>query len=73
MATYNKPSVAVSGITLMGYEFSGDGIVYEALKAHETAEIKGEESTTLIPFHAIKKYQKSVSASEQTRKDAYCE
>lgn len=73
MATYKKPSVAVSGTTLAGYEFSGDGVVYEALKAHGTATIKGEENEVLIPFHAVKKYQKSVSSADVEAKDAYCE
>lgn len=73
MATYKKPSVAVSGKTLMAYEFSGDGIVYDALKAHKTAEIKGEENTVLIPFHAVKKYQKSVTSADAEKADAYCE
>lgn len=72
MATYKKPSVSVSGITLGGYEFSGDGIVYDELKAHKTAEIKGEENTVLIPFHAVKNYQKSVASADAERTDAYC-
>lgn len=70
--TYKKPTVSVSGKTPMGYEFNGDGDAYEALKAHKTAKIKGEENTVLIPFHAVKKYVKSVTAEDATRADAYC-
>lgn len=73
MATYKKPTVAVSGTTLAGYSFSGDANAYEALKAHKTAEIKGEENTVLVPFHAVKQYQKSVSSADVEAKDAYCE
>lgn len=69
--TYKKPSVSVSGVTLGGYSFNGDA--YEALKAHETAEIKGEENTILIPFHAVKNYTKTVTSADAEKADAYCE
>lgn len=72
MAAYKKPTVNVSGVTLGGYSFSGKGEVYDELKAHRTAEIKGEENTVLIPFHAVKNYQKSVTSADAERTDAYC-
>ncbi len=70
--TYKKPSISVSGVTLGGYSFSGDADAYEALKAHKTAEIKGEENEVLIPFHAVKNYQKSVTSANAEKADPYC-
>lgn len=73
MATYKKPSVSVFVYTVMDNDFQGDGATYEALKAHKTAEIKGVENTVLVPFHAVKQYQKSVSSADVEAVDAYCE
>lgn len=73
MATYTKSSISVSGTTLMGYEFSGDSAVFEELNTHKTAVIKGAENEVLIPFHAVKQYQKGVTLTETERADAYCE
>lgn len=71
--TYTKPTVIVRGETLMSYTFVGDANVYEAFKAHKTAEVKGEENIHLIPFHAVKMYTKEVTSENAERADAYCE
>lgn len=70
MATYKKPSVSVSGKTLMGYEFEGG--IYEDLKKHKSITIEGEENKVLIPFHAVKEYQKCVTSADAERPDPYC-
>lgn len=76
MATYKKPTVDVGVTTIMGESYTGNGAAYEALKAHKTATIsvtKGEKSEILIPFHAVKNYEKEVSSDDVEAKDAYCE
>lgn len=74
MATYKKPHIAIMGKTIMGEMLLGGADAFEAFKAHKTAEIRHEdESTTLVPFHAVKQYTSAVTKSDETKADPYCE
>ena len=80
MATYNKPLFVISASTLMGYEAhfeSGNNgrDAFEDLRAKRTIICENEEGEgkILIPFHAVRRYEKSVDSEEAERVDAYCE
>lgn len=77
--TYKKPTIAIQGYTIMGEQFSGDAVAYEALKAHKTAKVMtanaetGDmDKQTLVPFHAVKQYTKTVTTADAEKDDAYC-
>lgn len=72
MATYKKPTIEVNGTTLMGENFSGDANTYEALKAHKTIKAKVDDKDALVPFHAVKNFDKIVSTEDAERTDPYC-
>lgn len=38
----------------------------------KTVKIKGENDTTLIPFHAVKKVESGIASADATKSDAYC-
>lgn len=80
MATYKKPLFVTTATTLMGFEAhfeNGEAgrYAYEALQARKTISGKYEdgEGNVLVPFHAVKIYQKSVNTEDAERADAYCE
>ena len=70
MATYKKPTITISGETLMGTSFSGDANAYELFEGHKTIKA---DNNTLIPFHAVKKAVKNVTTADTEKADAYCE
>ena len=69
--TYKKPSIEVSGTTLMDDNFSGDANAYEALKAHKTIKTEAENRKMLVPFHAVKSAQYAVLTEDAERTDPY--
>lgn len=80
MATISKAKRTTKVTTLMGYEatiadasntYEGS-FVWENLKAKKTVEIRNEQNTVLIPFHAVKKIETSIATAEVEKADAYC-
>ena len=78
--TYKKVLRNAKFTTLMGTEktvadTATDFIATQALAEFDgkkTIKIKGENDTTLIPFHAVKKVERGISTEDATKADAYC-
>ena len=82
MATFNKPLKSIEATTLGGNTFSASDtadapVASDALRdfeAYGIMHIKGQDSTTLVPFHAVDNIVVTSSTSEVTRPDPYgCE
>lgn len=79
--TYKKPLKGFQGTTLKGIQFvavdtatsriGSDAI--SSFEAHKTIKTEAENRKTLVPFHAVKKFEKTMGTSEETKADAYCE
>lgn len=74
MATYNKATYTSKVTTLDGYEatFTDGKDAFEEFKAKKTIKGVVGESKVIIPFHAVKKFEKTMGTSEETKADAYC-
>ncbi len=79
--TYNKPlkSIVVKtigGTTINAADTATDPIASDALRdfeAFQTMHIRTVGGETLVPFHAVDNIEVTVSTTEVTRADAYCE
>lgn len=78
--TYTKALKTITvktlgGTTVTAADTAEQSIASNALaefEAFQTMHIPGEESETLIPFHAVDSIVVTVSSTEVTKADAYC-
>lgn len=79
--TYKKALRNAKFTTLMNTEktvadTTSEFIATQALAEFDgkkTIKIKGENDTTLIPFHAVKKVESGITSADATKSDAYCD
>lgn len=79
MATYKKPLKSITvktlgGTTVTVADTATDPIASDALRDFEAfgiMHIKGEDETTLIPFHAVDSIEVTDSTADVEKADAY--